>query len=244
MKNTLVLFLLMLFSIAEVNSLQSGATLTDYALYKEKSKYLIHEFKVFESNNLIEKGKIYRFFEKHGLFETMNIKGTEMEILYCAQPTGMINADITNKEVYVYSKENEKVFYLFVMRAMAKALESETKEFEFKGVKITLKKDISDAESDRRYSSYKVSTKPKIVEGKISCLNDLLIVNLDLQIYIRNARSYDFEDIFLLPEHYQFDKINLKYETTTYSYPSKKHFFKKRDVNNLMKNKDYEIIKE
>lgn len=242
MKKILFVCLLFITFSNVINSQESEKNLSDYALYKAKSKYLIHDFKVFESGNLIEKGKIYRYFENYGRFETMNIKGSEVEIVYCAQPTGMINADINNKEVYVYSKENEKVLYLFIMRAMAKALDEETKELKFHGVTIKLSKQVSDAEGDRRYSTYKVETQPKIVSGKISCLNDLLIVGVDLDIYVRNARSYDFEDIFLLPENFQYDKINLQYKTETYDYPSKKNFYRKRNINKLMKNDDFEII--
>ncbi len=216
----------------------------DYVLYNSKQKHLIHDFKITEGKNILEKGKIYRYFRDYGLYESMFIDGSEAKIVYATGPDGMVNADLTNKEIYVYPKRSEKVLYLFIMRTMAKALESGVQEIKVKDITLRLEKQKEYREADRVYSLYKVSTDPKIVTGQIVCLGDLLIVQVDLNIFIRNARSYEFEDMFLLPEHFQYDKINLSYTTSEYDYPDSKDFFKESDLKKLLNNKEFEKIEK
>jgi hypothetical protein len=233
-------------SIATVISLVFSQPKTsswdDYVLYNTKSKHLIHNFKITEKNNILEKGKIYRYYNDYGIFESMYIHGSEARIVYSTEPSGMVNADISNKEIHVYPKKSEKVLYLFIMRTMAKALESGTQQVTVRDINLKLEKQKDKKEGDRVYSFYKVTTNPKIVTGDIVCVDDIIIIQLDLQIYIRNARSFEFEDMFLLPEHFQYDKINLSYTTDEYDYPGSEIFYYKKDINKLLNDKNYERI--
>ncbi len=216
------------------------ASWDDYVLYNTKSKHLIHNFKITEKNNILEKGKIYRYFNDYGMFESMYIHGSEARIVYSTEPSGMVNADISNKEIHVYPKKSEKVLYLFIMRTMAKALESGNQQVTVKDITLKLEKQKDKKEGDRIYSFYKVTTNPKIISGDIVCVDDIIIIQLNLQIFIRNARSYEFEDMFLLPEHFQYDRINMSYTTDEYDYPGSEIFYYKKDIDKILKDKNYE----
>ncbi len=241
-KPMLIIPLGMALVFSVVFSQSRNSSWDDYVLYNTKSKHLIHNFKITEKNNVLEKGKIYRYFNNYGLFESMYIHGSEARIVYSTEPSGMVNADIGNKEIHVYPKKSEKVLYLFIMRTMAKALESGTQQVTVKDINLKLEKTRDKKEGDRIYSFYKVATNPKIITGDIVCIDDIIIIQLNLQIFIRNARSYEFEDMFLLPEHFQYDKINLSYTSDEYDYPGSEIFYYQKDIDKLLNDKNYEKI--
>lgn len=193
-----------------------SAKVKENTIYKDSTKFIVHNFEISSNGQVIEKGNIYRQFYKNGLYEAFYILGDKklVNVAYWNDPTALVTANANKLEYCVESNINAVLFPM-VIRGYSKMIKSGAVKKQFKNTEFEIEKIKTYKENNIEFTTYKVSTKPNVVSGTITCADKILVVKGEVTVDNDNAKRSGLKGLFAFTDAPKAVKYTLKFD---YSY--------------------------